>query len=48
MSGRIVKGDRTIKVRLGGSDVSGVQQRHRHQAMPDHERRWRSLLLGKC
>ena len=47
MLGRIVKRDRLIEVRSAFRDVSRTQQRHAHEAMPDHERARRSLLLGE-
>ena len=47
MLGRIVKRDRSIEMRPPFRDVARVQQGNTHDAMPNHERDRRSLLLGK-
>ena len=47
MLGRIVKRDRLIEMRSAFRDVSRMQQGHAHEAMPDHERDCRPLLLGE-
>ena len=47
MLGRIVKRDRLIEMRPALRDVSRHQQGDTHQAMPDHERDCRPLLLGE-
>ena len=47
MLGRIVKRDRLIEMRSAFRDVSRTQQGHAHEAMPDHERNGRPLLLGE-
>jgi hypothetical protein len=45
MLGRIVKRDRLIKVSPAGGDVPRSQQGNSHEAMPNHERDCRPLLL---
>ena len=47
MLGGIVKRDSAIEVRSAFRDVPRIQQGHAHEAMPDHERSGRSLLLGE-
>ena len=47
MLGGIVKRDRLIEMRPAFRDVPRTQQGNTHEAMPDHERDRRSLLLGK-
>ena len=47
MLGRIVKRERLIEVRSSFRDVSRTQQGNTHEAMPDHERDRRPLLLGE-
>ena len=47
MLGRIVKRDRLIEMRSAFRDVSRKQQGNAHEAMPDHERDGRPLLLGE-
>ena len=47
MLGRIVERDRPIEVHPAFRDVSREQQGSAHEAMPDHERSRRSLLLGE-
>jgi hypothetical protein len=37
-----------VEVRSRRRDVSRMQQGHGHEAMADHERHYRSLLLGEC
>ena len=47
MLGWIVKRERLIVVRSALRDVSRIQQGRAHDAMPDHERDGRPLLLGE-
>ena len=47
MPGRIVKCDRLIMVCSGFRNISCGRQTSSHQAMPNHARHWRPLLLGK-
>ena len=47
MLGRIVKRDRAIEMRSPLRDVSRIRQGDAHEAMPDHERDCRPLLLGE-
>ena len=48
MLGRIVKRERLIVVRLGlPRCLPCMRQGHAHEAMPDHERDCRPLLLGE-
>ena len=47
MLGRIVKGERLIEVRSGFSNISRKRQCDPHEAMRDHERDGRPLLLGE-
>ena len=44
---RIVERDRTIEVHSAFCDISRKQQGSAHDAMPDHERTCRPLLLGE-
>ena len=45
MLGRIVKRNRLIEMRSPFRDIPGIQQESAHEAMPDHERKQRFLLL---
>ena len=47
MLGRIVKRERAIEMLSAFRDVSREQQGNAHEAMPDHERDRRPLLLGE-
>ena len=47
MLGRIVKRERLIEMRSALRDVSREQQGSAHEAMPNHERDCRLLLLGE-
>ena len=47
MLGGIVKRERLIEVRSALRDVSRSHQGRAHEAMPDHERSCRPLLLGE-
>ncbi len=47
MFGRIVKRERLIEMRSAFRDVSREQQGSAHEAMPNHERDYRLLLLGE-
>jgi len=48
MLGRIIKPDRPIQVSPAPHDVPGKEQGSSHDAMLDHERDCRPLLLRKC
>src|SRR5262252_3046467 len=45
MLGWIIKRDRAIEMRSHIRDVTGRQQGHAHETMPDHERNGRPLPL---
>ena len=47
MRNRIIRRNRLIVVRPASRDVSRIHQRRTHEAMTDHERHCRPLLLGK-
>ena len=47
MLGRIVERERLIEMRSAVRDVSREQQGSPHEAMPNHERDGRPLLLGE-
>ena len=47
MLSRIVKRERAIEMRSPFRDIPGMQQGKAYEAMPDHERDCRTLLLGE-
>jgi hypothetical protein len=48
MLDRVVERKRAIQMRSTFREVTGEQQGRAHEAMADHERNSRPLLLGEC